>query len=64
MKHDLSKISNIGFEGINHDDYPDFCDAYISEAEYKDRQLTEEELEWLNENETDFRYEQLIDYLF
>lgn len=63
MKMDLSKISNIEFEGIDHDDYPDFSDAYISDAEYKDRQVTEEELEWLNE-QNDFKYEQLIDYIF
>jgi hypothetical protein len=69
---DLSKISNVEFEGIDYNDAPDFVDAYISNAsieiskeEYDDcdeslnpyerggkyyRDLTEEELEIINED--------------
>ena len=31
-------------------DYPDFCDAYISSATYDGREVTEAELEELNED--------------
>jgi hypothetical protein len=59
---DLTKISNIQFDGIDHSDYPDFCDAYIVSAEYEGREMTDEELDELNENR-DFVYEQLWEHL-
>jgi len=32
------------------EDYGDFCDAYIESADYDGREMTEEELEVLNED--------------
>ena len=29
-------IKTIEIQGIHHDDFPDFCDAFISYAEFKD----------------------------
>tara|TARA_Y100000310_G_scaffold305301_1_gene345304 strand:- start:612 stop:809 length:198 start_codon:yes stop_codon:yes gene_type:complete len=52
MKLDYSKIDNVVVEGIDCNDYPDFCDAYIASAMYDDngtyRPLTENELEGLD----------------
>ena len=51
---DYEKIDDVVVENINHDDYPDFCDAYIMRAMYDDpktgeyRELTEDELESLD----------------
>lgn len=59
---DKSKIDNIEFDGIDHSDYPDYCDAYISNAEYEGRELTDDELEWLNEDEQ-WVYDRLWEYL-
>ncbi len=40
------KITNLEVGGIDTGDYPDFCDAYASYAEWEDGTvLTEEELE-------------------
>jgi hypothetical protein len=47
---DYDKISNVHVEGIDTNDYPDFCDAYIESADYGDREMTEEELEVLNQD--------------
>ena len=47
---DYDKISNVQVEGIDTNDYPDFCDAYIESADYGDREMTEEELEVLNQD--------------
>ena len=47
---DYSKIGNVFVGGIDMEDYGDFCDAYIESAEYDGREMTEEELEVLNEN--------------
>ena len=64
MNLDLSKIEDIEFDGINHNDYPDFCDAFISSATYQNRDMTEEELEVLDEEYRDWVYEKLMDYLY
>jgi len=60
---DYSKISNVQLEDVNTKDYPDFCDAYISYAEYDGREMTERELEILNED-GDYVYEQVMNYLY
>ena len=57
-----NKIDNIKFEGIDHKDRPDYCDAYILSADCNGREMTEQELDELNNNR-DFVYEKLIDYL-
>ena len=63
MNLDLSKVEDIEFEGINHDDYPDYCDAFVTSATYKGRDLSEEELEWVGDEHSDWVYEKLMDYL-
>jgi hypothetical protein len=60
---DTSKIDNIKFEDINYDDYPDFCDAFISSADFDGVSMTEIELDELNEDR-DFVHEKLMDYLY
>ena len=32
MNIDLNKITDIEFDGIDHKDYPDYCNSYISKA--------------------------------
>ena len=63
MKLDYSKISNVSVDGINTQDYPDFVDAYIESADYGDREMTEKELDVLNED-FDFVYEKVQEQLF
>ena len=45
---DVNKIEDIEFDGFDHEDFPDFCDAYIQRGTYEGRELTEGELN--NEN--------------
>lgn len=59
---DLNLISNIEFDDVFHDDYPDFCDAYILNADYNGKPMTEEQLEEINEDRH-FVYEKLWSYL-
>jgi hypothetical protein len=47
---DYSKITNIEVDGIDFNDYPDFVDAYIYSAEYNGVEMTEEQLDELNED--------------
>jgi hypothetical protein len=52
-------------DGIVMSDAPDFVDAYISEAEWKDtgKELTELELDELNED-SEFVYEATINQIY
>ncbi len=60
---DYKLISNIGFENVDMKDYPDFCDAYVSSADYNGQPLSERELDYLNEDRS-WVYEQLMERLF
>tara|TARA_Y100000296_G_C5078904_1_gene208854 strand:- start:64 stop:255 length:192 start_codon:yes stop_codon:yes gene_type:complete len=63
MSINLKEVSDIEFEDVDTRDFPDFCDAFISSATYKGRKITEEELDKLNDD-SDFVYDKLIDYLY
>ena len=64
----MNNVHDIEFDGIDTNDYPDFCDAYISSATIENgdgtfRDATDEEIEMLNDDR-DFVYETLINQLF
>jgi hypothetical protein len=60
---DYSQIEDIEFGGIDHRDAPDYYDAFIEAATYKGREMTESELDVLNEDR-EYVYEKLIQYLY
>jgi len=51
----LGRDVKIEIDGIDLKDWPDFCDAYISEARYTDtgEELTDSELEQLEDSLAD-----------
>ena len=55
---DYSKISDIGLSDIDTSDYPDVF-GYIVSASYDGREITEEELDVLNDD-SDYVYECLM----
>ena len=61
-KMDYKKIDNIEVDGIDTKDYPDFCDAYISSADYDGVPMTDKQLDEINED-GDYVYEHIMDYL-
>lgn len=63
LKFDYDKVEYLEFDGINHEDYPDYCDAFISSGQYDGRELTDEELDFLNDD-GDFVYNNLQDKLY
>jgi len=63
IKLDYDLIEDATFDGINFRDAPDFCDAYIDSAWYNGREMTEEELDTLNED-SDYVYQLLMDHLY
>jgi hypothetical protein len=46
----LELATGLQFEDVDHRDYPDYCDAYVSAGFIGDRELTEDELDQLNDN--------------
>ena len=50
------QISNIEIDGLDHRDYPDYVDAFISNARVDGRLATDEELDQMNDD-AQFRYE-------
>jgi len=47
---DYKLIDNIEVDDIDTSDYPDFCDAFISSADYNGKPMTDEQLDKLNED--------------
>ncbi len=60
---DYTKIDDIEVDGIDYRDSPDFCDAYISYATYKGKDMTDAQLERLNDDSS-FVYEQVIERIY
>ena len=60
---DYSKIEDLEFGGIRHWDAPKYCDAFIERATYKGRDMTDAELDRLNED-SDYVHEKVQDYLY
>lgn len=63
-KPKLHLLEDIEIDGIDTRDYPDFCDAFIAGASYKGRELTESELEWINDTHSDFVYDCVIERIY
>jgi len=45
----IKVYSDLEWDGIDHKDYPDYCDAYVVRGMINNREMTEEELEELND---------------
>ena len=60
---DYTKISDVEVEGIDTADYPDFCDAFIASADYDGREMTDMELDTLNDD-SDFVYDAVQTHIF
>ncbi len=63
IRLNYSAIEDVEVDGIYPRDYPDFCDAYIMSASYYGREMSELELDVLNED-SDFVYEAVQDHLY
>ena len=42
-------------------DYPDFCDAFLASADYDNEEMSEEMINYINDNEYDFVNEYIHD---
>jgi hypothetical protein len=61
---DISLVDNVLVDGIDWNDYPDFCDAFISSADYNGKEMSEELIDKLNDEYPDFVYEQVVNAIY
>ncbi len=65
---DFIKLADIEVDNVKMSDYPDFCDAYIAAAKVEEygiwRDLTEEELDELNDKCPEFVYQKAVESIF
>lgn len=64
MKLDLRKVDNMEFEGVDFADYPDFVDAFLVAADYNGIEMTEEQIDYINDEHYDFVNERVYSSLF
>ena len=64
MKLNLAQIDNMEFEGVDFSDYPDFVDAYLISADYDGKEMTEEQIDYINDEHYEFVNESVFDSLF
>ena len=60
----LDLVENVEIDGIDFADYPDFCDAFISSADYDGKPMTEEQIADLEEAYPDWLYDQIENSLY
>ena len=60
LQLDLKQIDNIELDGVDKTDHPDYANAYITRADYKGREMTEEELDCLNDEYGEFVHEKVL----
>ena len=60
---DLTKIDNVVVEGVNLTDLPDLVDSFIASADYNGVEMTEKQLDEINED-YDFVHEQDLNSLY
>ena len=63
MKIDFKKVEVLEVSNINHYDYPEYSDAYISEANYNGNPMNDDMLDEINDNHPDFVYEKVWEYI-
>ncbi len=57
---DISQLTDIVIGDINMEDWPDLVDACLESAKIDGRDLTEEELDDINEHHSKWVYEQAV----
>ena len=57
----LSELHNVELDGVDTRDYPDFSDAYLQDAMYEGRWLSEHQINEINDNDSDWVHGHIFD---
>lgn len=62
----LDDLEELYFEGIDHTDHPKYVDAFLSNAYWHkmERDLTDEELDYINDNYHSWIHENLMNFIY
>jgi|TARA_Y100000389_G_scaffold109903_1_gene106999 hypothetical protein len=63
MQINFNQITDVEVEGIDMQDYPKFCDAYIATCQIDGVDATDAQLNVINENSL-FVYEQITEAIY
>ena len=58
----FTELESVEIEGIDTKDHPDYCDAFVAKAFWFGRELTDDELEIVNDD-SDFVYEHTMKHV-
>ena len=64
MNINFDKVEILEVDGINHNDYQKYCDAFISGALYDGKTMSDEMLDEINDKYPDFVYLQVMNKLY
>ena len=59
----IKDVEDIEIEGVDYKDYPKFCDAFITSADYNGKPLTDKELDKVNDD-TDFVHSCVLYWIY
>lgn len=60
---DYKLIEDVELDGIDHKDHPDYVDAFICAGTYDGREMTDEELDILNDD-SDYVYDKVMQQIY
>ena len=63
MNINFDKVEILEVDGVNHNDYPKYCDAFISQANYDGKPMSDEMINEINDNYPDFVYIQVMEQI-
>jgi len=63
LTFDLKDVEDMKFGGVDERDRPDFVDAYLESASVNGRDLTEDEIDCINDYHSDFVSESIFDQM-
>lgn len=64
MNINFDKVKILEIDGIDHNDYPNYCDAFISDALYDGKTMSDEMLDEINNEYPEFVYLQVMNKLY
>ena len=56
IKFDINQLDDIELGGVDYKDHPDYCDAFVESASFNGVELTNEQLDELNDSDETCSY--------
>ena len=60
----VQHITDVEIDGIDYNDYPDFCDAFLAAATYNNKPLTQDEMDTIQQENPDWFYSKIEEVIY